>query len=182
MSENLRNDDVAQLDKNNNIGKHTKELSSDKKVFFSDLQISNNPSRLISILYRKGQVFKNAKLKSINLTASEQPIINLLNLDDGISQDQISKYLEIDKALTARIIQSLLSKGFIEKIRDEDDKRINRIFLTDSGRELIPPLYEVLGDWQDILTLNMTEEERSITYTCLLKMVENVQKYLNSEI
>lgn len=166
------------------------ELNKEKKIYEylnnkeinSEKLMARNPSWLVSILYRKGQIFKNIHLKDINLTASEQPIINLLYLDDGLSQDNISKLLDIDKALTARIIQSLLSKGYIEKIRDKEDKRINRIFLSKEGQKLIEPLSNVLNDWQEILTSNMTEEEKNIVYSCLLKMVGNVKNYINSDV
>lgn len=140
-----------------------------------------HPGRLISILYRKGQVFKNIYLKKIDITASEQPFMNALFWKDGVSQDLLSKYLYIDKASTARTIQSLIKKGLVTKVKDKEDKRINRIFLTEKGKNAKDDIFSVLDNWSDILTNDMTDEEKEIAYGYLERMVKNVEDYIEEK-
>lgn len=137
-----------------------------------------HPGRLISILYRKGLIYKNIHLKNIDITASEQPFMNALFYMDGVSQDLLSKYLYIDKASTARAIQSLIKKGLVRKVKDKEDKRINRIFLTEKGYSCKNEIFSVLDNWGDILTSDMTAEEKEIAYNYLERMVKNVENYI----
>ena len=140
-----------------------------------------HPGRLISILYRKGLIYKNIHLKEIDITASEQPFMSALFWQDGVSQDLLSRYLYIDKASTARVIQSLIKKGLVTKEKDKDDKRINRIFLTEKGRNCREDIFSVLDDWGDILTSDMPPEEKDIAYDYLERMVKNVENYIEDK-
>lgn len=140
-----------------------------------------HPGRLISILYRKGLIYKNIHFKDINITASEQPFMSALFWKDGVSQDLLSRYLYIDKASTARTIQSLIKKGLVKKIKDKEDKRINRIFLTKKGYSYKDEIFSVLDDWGDILTSDMNSEEKDIAYEYLERMVKNVESYIEDK-
>ena len=140
-----------------------------------------SPGRLISILYRKGQVYKNIYLKKCDLTASEQPFMSALYHEDGVSQDILSKYLVIDKASTARVIQSLIKKGFVKKEKDSEDKRINRIYLTEKGKSIKGDVVGVLDSWKDILTSDMDENEKEIAYEYLKRMTVNVERHIEKK-
>ena len=139
----------------------------------------HSPGRLISVLYRKGLVYKNIQLKDIGITSSEQPFIMTIHLHEGVSQEFLSNFLNIDKASTARVIQSLINKGLVKKIKCQEDKRQNKIYLTEKCQELIYPIYTVLDSWVDILTADMTEEEKDMAYHYLERMVENVERIFN---
>ncbi len=80
--------------------------------------------RLISILYRKNQIYLNAAMKPLNITTAEQPILMYLYRHNAVTQEEISTYLQVDKALTARTVQSLIKKGLVTKEKDEKDKQL----------------------------------------------------------
>ena len=54
--------------------------------------------RLISILYRKNQIYLNAAMKPLNITTAEQPILMYLYRHNAVTQEEISTYLQVDKA------------------------------------------------------------------------------------
>ncbi|WAW14473.1 MarR family winged helix-turn-helix transcriptional regulator [Peptostreptococcus equinus] len=132
---------------------------------------------LISVLYRKGSIYKNMCLKELDITASEQSFLCTLYENNGVSQDFLSKYLNIDKASTARVIKSLIDKKIVKKIKNENDKRENRIFLTDKAKDIREEIFSVLDSWSTVLTQGMSEQEKEQSYYYLQKMVENVEKY-----
>ena len=92
--------------------------------------MNKSVGRLVSILYRKNQVYLNQALKSLDITATEMSSLLCLYHSDGVTQDEMSHYLLIDKAAIARAIVSLLDKGLIIKEKDDIDKRANRIYLS----------------------------------------------------
>lgn len=132
--------------------------------------------RLISILYRKNQVYMNMTLKEYGITSAEQPFLTCLYSRNGATQDEISCYLNIDKAATTRAIQSLMEKGYVTKEKDPNDKRCNRINITDKAEEVKENIKERLGEWSAFLTEDMDEESKDAVYSALENMVLKVEK------
>ncbi len=89
---------------------------------------------------------------------------------DGISQEELSEKLSIDKGTTARSIKKLEEEGFLIRVKDENDKRAYKIYLTDKSKENRDNVYNVLKDWESVIAQNITEEERS-TLVDILKKV-----------
>ena len=85
--------------------------------------MQNNPGRLLSILYRKAQVYWTQSLKEYHITSAEYPILLRLYAREGVTQEEIVAELEMDKSAIARALQSLIDKGFVEKQKDEQDRR-----------------------------------------------------------
>jgi len=55
------------------------------------------------------------------ITSAEQPFLTSLYIRNGATQDDISSHLNIDKAATTRVIQSLMEKGYVTKEKDPND-------------------------------------------------------------
>ena len=130
--------------------------------------------RLISILHRKAQVYMSEALHTYGLTAAEQPFLNALYHQDKVTQDQLSEHLKIDKAATARTVQSLVNKGFVEKYKHDDDRRCNTICLTEKGKKSRAYLMPILDGWSELITADLDEQTREIVYHALESMVEKV--------
>lgn len=132
--------------------------------------------RFVSILYRKNQVYLNIVLKPLNLTASELPTITYLLKHADASQEELSSYLQIDKAATARVVSSLVRKGFLRKEKNTVDRRANRIYLTDSARDMQECLTKRLRKWTEFLTEDLDERSVDIMYMMLEEMVNKVEQ------
>lgn len=131
--------------------------------------------RLVSILYRKNQVYLNMVLKPLNITAAELPILSYLFEHDGVSQEELSSFLAIDKASTARAVQSLLKKGFLRKERNPADRRANRVFLTEFAINQKSKIRKLLRQWSSYLTEGIDEQSVNIMFTVLEDMVKKVE-------
>lgn len=131
--------------------------------------------RLISILHRQAQVYINHALKDYNITSAEHPILLYLWKHNGASQDEISSFLYIDKAATARVIKSLEEKGYVTKSKDNLDKRINHVSLTKKAELNIEDIAERVNHWSDIITGNYDENTKEYIYSILEDMVDTVE-------
>lgn len=89
--------------------------------------------------------------KSLDLALGEFGITNaqggtLLMLMTGkySTAAELARELYIDAAAMTRMVDRLEKRGLIQRERTRDDRRIVRLVLTDSGRELgqqLPPVY-----------------------------------------
>ena len=122
---------------------------------------NNRIGKLTAVIHRKSQSFYTKELKIYNITSSEYPVI----FDLGI-----------DKGAVARIIKSLIDKGLIEKNKDEVDKRCNRVFLTEKGKQAIEPIKKSIEKWNGIVTKNMSDKEEKELKRLLLMAIENIKE------
>lgn len=134
------------------------------------------PGRLISILYRKNQIYLNAVLKPYNITSSEQPVLMFLYDNKGVTQEEIAHYLQVDKALMTRTIQSLVEKGYVVKEKDQQDKRCNRVSLTEAGIAVREEIKSSLMDWNERLLDGFDEEKRALVFSLFEELIDNLEK------
>ena len=139
-----------------------------------------NPGKLIAILHRKAQIFYTHSLKEADIGASEYPILLLLYRKDGVTQDEISQNLLLDKSAVTRAVQSLVNKGLAERKKDTEDHRCNRIFLTDKADAYRNLIESVRVSWNETLLEHMSQEEKEIFSRLLLTAAENVKECTKS--
>ncbi len=147
---------------------------------------SNTPvlvNKWISILYRQFQVYFNQHLKSEGVSSSEFVFLLALYHEDGLSQDNLSCRLYVDKASTARAIKALEEKHFVTRRVDLIDKRIKRVFITETGSALREKIYTVLDAWNTLITEDMTPEVISELSHHLEEITIKIRKvnHLNKE-
>ncbi len=129
--------------------------------------------RLISILYRKNQMFLAQALKPYEVTSAEYPLLITLNDGDGVTQEELVGRLTMDKSAVARALQTLVEKDFVLKNKDAKDQRSNRIYLTEKGRDVYSSIEKVLNELNEILMKDINIEKQEEIYSLLSQMVEN---------
>lgn len=134
--------------------------------------------RWISILYRYRQIHLNKELKKFNIGSGQSMFLYPLYFHDGISQEDLSHMLKIDKGTTARAIKKLEQEGYIERKQDNKDKRSYKLYVTEKGIMIKPDLFQVSFAWNDIITTDFTDEEKDLALQLLERMSNNACKYI----
>lgn len=132
--------------------------------------------RLINILSRAIQQDLKDVLAPFDISVGEEPYYMALIEEDGVSQDQLSKKVKVDKAATARMVKSLEEKGYLIRKIDSDDKRNKKLYLTKIGREKYEPIRDALINYNYKLTNQWSDEIYDLIYCNLsnaLKQIEN---------
>lgn len=98
------------------------------------------------------RTFLNYISKSISgKDISYSDSIFLVNIGDqeGANQEEISNLLAIDNAAVARSVKNMEQKGYVRTTISKDDKRVKRLYLTDSGQELYRFMQDLNNQWID---------------------------------
>jgi len=132
--------------------------------------------RLIAILHRQSQIYTNKALKEFSLTSAEYPFLFALFHTEGQTQEELSSYLYIDKGATTRVIKTLITKGLVTKEQDDQDKRCNRIFLTEKAKQLQENIRSRVMQWNSYITQGLDEETYQCVFSALQTMVDQVEK------
>lgn len=131
--------------------------------------------KLISILYRKSQIYFGKALKSCNVGAAEFPALLYMYEHHGLTQEELALHLCLDKSAVTRIVRSLLNKNYITREKDEKDLRCNHLHITPEGLAIKTQIEDSLNSWNEILMKGMDPTQQDELYNYLLQMVENVK-------
>ncbi|WP_315080949.1 MarR family transcriptional regulator [uncultured Clostridium sp.] len=136
---------------------------------------NNECARYISQLYRKSTIFINREVAKYDIRSGQLMFLMTLYNQDGKNQEEMSEKLKIDKGTTARALKKLEEQDFITRVKDTDDKRANRIYLTEKSKEVKADVYNVFEDWNKKISESLTNEEEEE----LKKLLEKVCKNIN---
>ncbi|WFD10800.1 MarR family winged helix-turn-helix transcriptional regulator [Tepidibacter hydrothermalis] len=131
----------------------------------------------ISILHRYGQIFINGEFKELSIGKGQYMILICLFYHDGITQDDVTKKIKIDKANVARGVKKLEENGYVIRQVDPDDKRAYRLHLTEKAIKVKPYIYESLAKWMDIITDGISADEIEQFINTITKLTINACEY-----
>ena len=129
-----------------------------------------------SKIFRNTQMYLDKVLKKYELSSGCYHYLFILEENEGISQNKISKEIDNDKAMSARTITKLIGLGYIYKTEDEGDSRAYKLYLTEKAKVIIPKVHEEIQELVNLATVGLNESEKSITMDSLKKIMNNVKK------
>ena len=114
------------------------------------------------------------ELGQYDITREQLGILLVLSLTDGLYQTQIANILGKDRPNITRMIDVLETNNFIRREKDENNRRILKVYLTDKGYKQI----ELAKPFKDRMNAaqykNMTDEEIEILVSLLRKVRNNI--------
>lgn len=116
-------------------------------------------AKWISVLHRQFQIYLNRELKSYDIHASEYIFLVNLYEKDGVTQEQLSTNLFINKAATARAIGRLEKLGYVQRTRNPNDGRAYLVTLTAKGLKMRNMIQDKLKYWTKVISSGLTPEE-----------------------
>lgn len=130
-----------------------------------------------SKIFRYTQSYMDDALRKFQLSTGLYPFLLMLNENEGINQNKISRELNVDKAMSARTIKKLIELGYLSKIGDEYDSRAYKLYLTEKARNVIPQIIEERRKWINCITEGLDEQEKIVLVKLLGKVLNNAIKY-----
>ena len=79
------------------------------------------------------QAFDLELQNRVDVTLAQWRAINIIRLQSGITQREIANRLSLDASSLIPLIDRLERKGLVKRRADIDDRRINRLYLTEKG-------------------------------------------------
>ena len=130
--------------------------------------------KYISIIHRTGSSFLSKEFSKFNIGSGQYMYLIHLYKNDGLSQEELTEILNIDKGTTAKSIKKLETEGFVMRVKDKNDKRINRVYLTHKALEIKDEFLSSINAWENTLTSNLSYAEKEQALTLLKKITYNI--------
>ncbi len=124
----------------------------------------DNIGKLNAAVYRNLQSILNYKLRDIPIRGGQHDFLYVISKREGITQKELSQELYVDKSTTAKAVKSLVSLGYIRKETSPDDKRFEKLYLTEKGQEIKEHIQNTFLELVEIATksLSATEAEEAV--------------------
>jgi len=126
-----------------------------------------------SVIYRCGRSYFDTVFSDRDISSGPIQFLPVINESGGLSQDELSEKMYLDKTTVTRGLARLARGGYIKKKQDKIDKRVYRIFLTEKGKKIIPFVIEARNIWVNALSCGFTEEEKKEILDVLKKIAKN---------
>lgn len=109
------------------------------------------------------------KRKGMDLSLQQMIILKILNEEDGRPQQDLAIVTERHKASLTRLLSTLEKKQLVTRIPDQVDKRINRVYLTEQGKQQLQSTYPIMREV-------MKEMQKGLDKTALQTTIKTLQK------
>jgi DNA-binding MarR family transcriptional regulator len=88
-------------------------------------------------------------------------ILMTLQERDRTTMSELATLLQVSMPSASSIVDRMVDHGLIERVRDEDDRRVVHVGISDHGRALVEEISGLRRDEMQRLLLTMTDEELS---------------------
>lgn len=109
----------------------------------------------------------------LNLRHVEFTILMLVKRNAGVTQKQLSQTLAVSAANITLLLDRLVDKGWIERVRSEDDRRAQHIHLTAAGAALAEKSHQVSLICEREMLKHLSDGERIM----LLELLDKVARH-----
>lgn len=80
------------------------------------------------------------RLRPYGMTRAQFSTLARLDRQDGQSQNEVAEALEVQPIAMVRLVDQLSAEGLVERRNDPADRRVNRLHITEAGRNRVREL------------------------------------------
>ena len=102
-------------------------------------------------------------------------LLSELYAEEGLSQDELSRRLGVDKSNTSRAISKLEQYGLVKRQNDPQNHRVKKVFLKPKAHRIRNKFKKVQNQWNDELLKGFTKKEKAALFSSLRKIAENAE-------
>jgi DNA-binding MarR family transcriptional regulator len=115
-------------------------------------------------------------LNKIDLYPGQHKLLFFLKENDGLSQKDLSKKLNITPATVNVMVRRMEKQNILERRKDQNDQRIIRVFLTKKGYDLISKSQEAIKTIENEMFEGFSLEEKLLLKRFFNHIEENLTR------
>lgn len=117
-------------------------------------------------------------LRPVGLTLSAWYPLAVLHVEDGMSQRELGKRLNLKDAAIGKAIDALESEKLIVRKKDPKDRRKALVCLTAKGKKIAFKVAKQRQEFQSVFVDGFSQKERTLFGSLLERSYDNLEKFL----
>ncbi len=153
-------------------------LKAERSIFLETDNIKMKNHQILNLMFEINHLHHSACERSfscLDIHRSQHFILmNIAISPEPLSQKEIAKRMKVSTAAVAVSLSKLEDKGYIKRVADKNDSRMNKIYLTESGREVVRQSDEVFSLIDSMMAEGLSEQDKDDLTRILSKMRDNL--------
>ena len=116
--------------------------------------------------------------KQTGVYRSQHQILMMLSEHSNVSQKEIAKLLYVSTATIAVSVKKLEKAGYITRIVDKEDNRMNQLCLTQKGKDMVGKSREYFHNVEIKMFQGFSDEDLNCMGQVLDRIYENLSQIL----
>ncbi|HLH51082.1 MAG TPA: MarR family transcriptional regulator [Roseiarcus sp.] len=83
------------------------------------------------------------RARALNMTRAQWSVLKRLEMSQGVKQAELAELLDLQPITLARLVDKLAGLGLVERRDDPNDRRANRLYLTEAAAPVLERLNEL---------------------------------------
>ncbi|MGL4337216.1 MAG: MarR family winged helix-turn-helix transcriptional regulator [Turicibacter sp.] len=143
---------------------------------------SESIGRYVSHFHRNGVRYLTEKYEKYGIGFGQYQFLIQLYLKDGLSHEELTELISVDKATTTRAIKKLQELGYVDILLNQKDKRKYCIYLTEKATVIKDEFLDISQTRENELVGSLSKEELNTLYDLLRKVARHNPGYFYEEI
>jgi DNA-binding MarR family transcriptional regulator len=145
-----------------------------------DEHIENPHSKRRSVMHSYMKIMKlhrcilEMRLKYTGVYRSQHQILMILADHTNLSQKELAERLYVSTATIAVTVKKLEKGGYITRIVDQNDNRINKLCLTEEGRHMVKISREFFKNVESQMFHDFSEHELTVMEQFMNRIYKNL--------
>jgi DNA-binding MarR family transcriptional regulator len=116
----------------------------------------------------------NRRASRLGLTTPQWLVLSALYRRDGLTQTELAETLDMGKSPLGKLVDKLEEGDWVRRVADPQDRRVNRVELTNRLTPLMSPLAAVSEEMKELATAGLDEAEVEALLDALTAMKRNL--------
>lgn len=117
---------------------------------------------------------RNARLFDTHkIPAGVVALVNLIGLNPGLTQKDVSTLVVLKKPALTKLVNEMERNDLIERRKEGNDKRLNRLYLTTQGEKKLTQMRQDMTDLQEEHLAALSPAERAMLFELLWRLVDS---------
>ncbi|MGY3619991.1 MarR family winged helix-turn-helix transcriptional regulator [Bradyrhizobium sp. USDA 10063] len=129
-------------------------------------------------LFRLIRIYADKEAARYGITRAQWAVLAKVERNEGMKQTELAEQMEVQPITLTRLIDKLCDNGWIERRGDENDRRVNRLYLRKAAR----PLLAKLAGLRSELTATALEGINPADAHRLLAQLESIKENVRNAI
>jgi len=121
-----------------------------------------------------------SKLRPFDITPAQWGVLIRLSEQDGLNMTELGQLLYFDKPTTTGVVNRLVKKKYVKKVKNRKDRRVTHVFITDAGKEALKPIEPIIDGYRDSFLKDISKDDYEVAREVVKTLIRNIKSNINS--
>lgn len=134
------------------------------------MDINDTLNEILVKLFRNINAIEEQAVKGgayKDMTTNDMHVIEAIGMDEAKNMSTVAKALAVTTGTLTISVNSLVKKGFVDRVRSEKDRRVVLVSLTDKGKKAFRQHAKFHQDMIQAAVTRLNEEEKQVLQRAL---------------